>query len=528
MKLFNFCYLVSVTIIISSCATKQLLVPNKKRVQKREAYYATLNAYIEESYYWETAKTLNTFKAYEDYIDKYHTGRFIFNARKMLNPILWKRACQNNTIEAYSEYINYLPNDEYSSEAKNKIENIIWVNAQTINTPDAYTEYIVKYPLGKYTSQAKLLIEKPIWDNSNIINTIEAYQNYLKNTPYGIFSGAAKDSILIKTWLISIKINSFQSYKDFLNAYPDSKYSEQACKNAWKFALIENKIEIYHTFFSMIYIEKTTFKNLLVRLYENYNNNYLSDYLVNSLAFDGRIALEAIPAIIDFFPLFEDTIYHKIEEPNMSISGGISDYTVESKFINSQYDPLVEKLTKGLKLMYGNYFSISNVYGFVSEYTERSGISRFGDVKISYKINLGAYALQLITGEDYGIDKVKWQQWWIDNKDSLFLKILYYRTGINIMEGVQIEQNVNILISLLQDWNPGIRWTSAMILGEMNETSAIDPLIYALKDENNNVRKYSVLALGKIGGTKAITAIQELFNDKNEEVRQAVQSILQK
>ena len=59
---------------------------------------------------------------------------------------------------------------------------------------------------------------------------------------------------------------------------------------------------------------------------------------------------------------------------------------------------------------------------------------------------------------------------------------------------------VPVLISGLSDSQEGIRYFSALALGEIGSTVAIPELRNALEDENPYVRSVSAVALGKIGG----------------------------
>jgi len=261
----------------------------------------------------------------------------------------------------------------------------------------------------------------------------------------------------------------------------------------------------------------------------------------------GVSAKEAIPVLIEKFPVYIDTKSQ-------------NHYYDKSSIIEQSYNEAVTSTISAMKK--GNLLGLYSIFNLdpytplkeiehfcffeepkVSISHSRTEVDRFGgfvgiehadyNVTIIYVFFSGAYALSLITGQDFSIKqdfdiiKEDWSNWWKFNKDDFIADIIFQRKGIDI-KNLSQEDKANILITFLQDWNSGIRWTTAMMLGEMKDYRAVDPLIVGLKDQNDYVRKYSALALGEIGGTKAIDAVKELLNDKSEEVRQAVQSIIDK
>lgn len=490
----------------------------KKQREIRERNEDKLKADSEENNYWGSVIESNTYEKYQEYIDKYPYGKYVTDSRKSIDKILWERTCQSNTIDAYRDYLERTHYGGFTKEAKDSIDEKEWLLTSNLNSYQSYKDFIIVHPESKH-----------------IGHTLE------------------------KMWIYISKENTIKSYQDYFSYCPYKKYPEQAIKQYWILIKNENTIEYYHTFLSKypsiskvgisvlrpnnsnynqisavipysLFIDDYTVISSLKDLYEN-NGNNKSGYAVIELAKIGQNTYEAIPGILNLFPIIIETYKDKFEEAHCLTN----DYRVNRRLLKDS-DPLIKELILLLQNEYREFFLLVGSYGIISEYTclssplgKETGKSIYGNAGIEYKIEAGAFVLQSVTGKGYGNDKSKWQQWGSDNKESIISKIVFDRTGIDLLdERIHKEVYSNILISLLRDWNSGVRWTAAMILGEMKDSFAVDPLIVALNDQNDYVRKYSVLALGQIGGPKAKTAIKGLLNDKNEMVRQSAQSIFQK
>ncbi len=68
---------------------------------------------------------------------------------------------------------------------------------------------------------------------------------------------------------------------------------------------------------------------------------------------------------------------------------------------------------------------------------------------------------------------------------------------------------VEALIAHLEDDNVGARRWAAVVLGEMKDAQAVEPLIAALQGEDDNVREAAANALERIGGPEAERALAE-------------------
>lgn len=71
---------------------------------------------------------------------------------------------------------------------------------------------------------------------------------------------------------------------------------------------------------------------------------------------------------------------------------------------------------------------------------------------------------------------------------------------------------VEPLIRVLKD-NKDVREEAIHALGKIGDTRAVEPLIRALQDENSNVRGRAAEALGKIGDTRAVEPLSQTLKD---------------
>jgi len=78
-----------------------------------------------------------------------------------------------------------------------------------------------------------------------------------------------------------------------------------------------------------------------------------------------------------------------------------------------------------------------------------------------------------------------------------------------VLLSVVVADEIDDLISDLEDEDPWIRAGAAFALGEIGDTRAVDLLISVLKDEDSTVREEAAGALGKISDLKAVDPLIE-------------------
>jgi HEAT repeat protein len=79
---------------------------------------------------------------------------------------------------------------------------------------------------------------------------------------------------------------------------------------------------------------------------------------------------------------------------------------------------------------------------------------------------------------------------------------------------------LDALAGALKDNDEGVRWSSALALGEIRDKRAVEALVEALKDNSSRVRWVVVESLGKVGDKKATGALMEVLGDKDKYVRE--------
>jgi hypothetical protein len=251
----SICYIFTVLILfnLNGCATMQLILPGKKKVQKREAYLQKIfdekesddwrNAYlsytiesftkylkkypsaghseraknlIEEIKSWNNTETANTLEAYNTYLMQYPEGEHVKKAKEIADQMTWQSVRQRNTIESYTDYLNTFPDGQYLAEANNIMESMIGGKSESINTPEAHTDYLNKLPEGKYPD----LDENKTWETAVFSNDYNSYSRYLGLFPGGIYSEEAKRKM--EKLLQSASVNENEEITDIImNGFTD-------------------------------------------------------------------------------------------------------------------------------------------------------------------------------------------------------------------------------------------------------------------------------------------------------------------
>lgn len=86
---------------------------------------------------------------------------------------------------------------------------------------------------------------------------------------------------------------------------------------------------------------------------------------------------------------------------------------------------------------------------------------------------------------------------------------------------------INPILPFLTDNNPKLREAATVALSKMPDLSAFDSLLIVLKDKNAQVRKNAISALGEIGDRRASLPLFELFkSEKDVEVKTDIALVL--
>jgi hypothetical protein len=73
---------------------------------------------------WETARSLDTIQAYENFLKRYPRGAFAGEARSLLEALYFQKAKDTNTITAYEEFLTHYPEGKLCPEARLALKNL--------------------------------------------------------------------------------------------------------------------------------------------------------------------------------------------------------------------------------------------------------------------------------------------------------------------------------------------------------------------------------------------------------------------
>jgi len=98
-----------------------------------------------------------------------------------------------NTISAYQSYLDKYPSGRYVSEAKKlqEGEDVVWKDVKTSNSIDHYKSYLLKFPTGKYVKEANDSLQA-----SRIVAKEQALDSIRKNVEYEKQAGEIEKYLL--------------------------------------------------------------------------------------------------------------------------------------------------------------------------------------------------------------------------------------------------------------------------------------------------------------------------------------------
>lgn len=202
---------------------------------------------------YESAKSLS---ALRHYLTKYPKGKFVKDAEKELQrreENSFKNAKTKNSKELYQSYIRDFPRGKYIQEAKAMIDEKTFKVAAKDNTKKAYQDYVRKFPNGKYIQEAKdnisKLDEKAAYDyalsplkqkgmGNKLDERYEKYNSYLKKYPNSTSNYAKEvnrqiDILEVDYYQFVVQCLKWKTYSGvvksadkFLKYFPNSIYDK--------------------------------------------------------------------------------------------------------------------------------------------------------------------------------------------------------------------------------------------------------------------------------------------------------------
>lgn len=76
------------------------------------------------SYSWEEAQQVDTYEAYQEYIEVNPEGEYVEEARKLSEQRYWDSIRNDTSATSFQIYLNQFPNGEYRSEAEKRIDQL--------------------------------------------------------------------------------------------------------------------------------------------------------------------------------------------------------------------------------------------------------------------------------------------------------------------------------------------------------------------------------------------------------------------
>lgn len=95
------------------------------------------------------------------------------------------------------------------------------------------------------------------------------------------------------------------------------------------------------------------------------------------------------------------------------------------------------------------------------------------------------------------------------------------------LESFERLEIVPLLVELLQDEHPTLRYTAAEVMAVHGDESCVDPLLESLSDPNRFVRSSSAMTLAVLGSERAIPVLVRLRHDPDDVVRYSVAKALE-
>lgn len=84
------------------------------------------------------------------------------------------------------------------------------------------------------------------------------------------------------------------------------------------------------------------------------------------------------------------------------------------------------------------------------------------------------------------------------------------------------DAQIDYLVGLLSDDDPGNRWKAAQALGRTQDPAAVDALLRALYDDDWRVQQKAIWALGSIGDPRAILPLRRRYTEVDGRLRDLI------
>lgn len=154
-----------------------------------------------EAVMWKTTLKKDTPGAFIEYLQIFPNGEHSELCRQLLSEkedTWWDEIKLTPSEEDLRQYLDVFPLGKYVNQAKHLLEDLPWLETCKINTEAAYLRYREDNP-GKHQEDLKSILntfrDEQDWANAVNFNTTEAYKEYLKSHRFGKYYAVAQEII---------------------------------------------------------------------------------------------------------------------------------------------------------------------------------------------------------------------------------------------------------------------------------------------------------------------------------------------
>ncbi|NIM15169.1 MAG: hypothetical protein GTO45_24660 [Candidatus Aminicenantes bacterium] len=460
----------------------------------------------------------------------------------------WEEACKKNTVEAYEHFLDSHPKAP-KLIIKKAYERIAWAETKQIDTPGEYLMFNNDYPESEFRDEC---MERLNWASARKKNTIRAYEKFISDNPMSKYTSRAKELLkevsgkMETDWQEAVKSNSYDVYASFIRKY-----------------ISEHRVFEAHN--RLMLIAEKKWRTLLKKLR---NINQTGKPALSSVPTDFHLVL--VPRLKRLLFIQEyirpGSLSESSQKPNLYIIynydrginlGSRSSYSTTATYLRTQELWVFAKLI----------FSQGDTIEVIGKFTGHGGLGSrtFEDIvkntfkkfkKLGLPKNIQGY-LESIIGYSTGLYRypgfqtriqayiaayiLKKAPYWSDKWEAKLLltqikdpdavepliallndkEANVTARGIAAHSLANIEDNrvVEPLIAALKDKQSGVRQSAAQSLRIVKAPRAVEPLIAALKDKDSGVRMSAASSLGFIKDPQAVEPLIAALKDKQSKVR---------
>lgn len=300
-----------------------------------------------------------------------------------------------------------------------------WTSIEEKNTVSAYKEFVKQYPNSEFAKEAEKRITESVGDSFERtcrLTISQAFKGFVESYPTSDYAHIANARI---EFLTAMKSGNVKSCKDFITNHPDNPFVAEA-KASFPILWLKGRGKVG----IVINVGQLAWKGLLLGGSGNKEGtrNRLGKELTEQLEKEGiqSVILEesddSIPKDITTLLVLD---YSEAEKPSRS-SSSVDNFT---NILVA--DPAIKKTFITIKDAENKTQYYSGTFSILSMAGSRSVIKALARVKDNnvetclvialrnrdpnVRAN-AAWAWKEITGEDFGEDSRKWQEWWLKNK----------------------------------------------------------------------------------------------------------------